>query len=64
MKVNYNNSEYYIKHISFDKKYALIGPNKNKSDKLLKVDLVNLPDVTEKDLKTKLKKFITMGSLV
>jgi hypothetical protein len=64
MKVNYNDSEYYIKYISADLRYALIGPNKNKSDKLFKVDMVNLPDVTEKDLKTKLKKFITMGSLV
>ena len=63
MKIKYNNSDYYIKYISSDDKYAIIGPDKNKSVKLLKVDLVNLPDVTEKDLKTKLKKFKTMGSL-
>lgn len=63
MKIKYNNSDYYIKHISADMQYAIIGPNKNKPTKLLKVDLINLPDVTEKDLKTKLKKFITMGSL-
>lgn len=64
MKIKYNNLDYYIKHISSDYKYALIGPDKKESIKLLKVDLINLPDLTEKDLKTKLKKFITMGSLL
>lgn len=62
MKVTYNNKEYYLKHISLDYRYALIGPDKKKDTKLYKVDISDLESLNKKDLDSKLKQFITMGS--
>jgi hypothetical protein len=64
MKVTYNKKEYYIKHVSLDYQYALIGPHKNKNKNLYKVDLQNLEGLNNKDLKLKLKEFATMGSSI
>ena len=62
MKIKFNNKDYYIKHISADLQYALISQSKNKPQRMLKVELKTIKEINEKDLKGKLKKFITMGS--
>lgn len=57
MKTELNGENVYIQYVSIHHMYALITKDKSGKTKKYKVNLIDL-GFTEKDLKSKLKKFI------
>ena len=50
MKAKYNGKTVYIKFISSDKEYVLVGKYKLKNQGLFKVNILDLTDINLKDL--------------
>jgi len=56
MKIDYQGETVYITYLCTDTPYVLVTKDKNKNSGFFKVNLIDLPDITEDHL-IKLEKF-------
>lgn len=56
MKINYQGETVYITYLCRDTPYVLVTRDKNKNSGFFKVNLIDLPDITEEHI-IKLERF-------